>query len=141
MPKWLKVVLVLLGVLVLLCGLSGLGAYVWFNENREKLKGVQERAQNEGSAFAYEHNAEECVDEALRRLELRSGVIDQAEHKLFLKACLKKAERPPAFCLGIPPRGELIAFAKWTVERCAAKGQPQNQDCSRLMQGLQEACQ
>ena len=141
MPKWLKVVLVIFGVLVLLCGLSSAGFAWWFNENKEKLKGVSDRAMNEGRAFAYEHDAEECVDEGLRRLELRSGIVDQAEHKLFLKACLQKAARPEGFCTGVPSRGELMKFARWSVERCAAKGKTQNQECARLMQGIQEACQ
>ena len=141
MPKWLKVVLVILGVMVLLCGLSSAGAVWWFNENKEKLKGVGDRARNEGRAFAYEHDAEECVDEAIRRLDLRSGIVDQAEHKLFLKACLEKAVRPQGFCADVPPRGVLMKFAGWSVERCAAKGKTQNQECARLMQGIQEACQ
>ena len=96
MPKWLKVVLGILGGVMLLCLLSSAGAYWWFNENKEKLKGVGDRAKAEGSAFAYEHDADECVDEGLRRLALRSGIVDQAEHKLYLKACLEKAKRPAA---------------------------------------------
>src|SRR5659263_498703 len=66
MPKWLKIILVLVGVVMLLCGLSSAGAYWWFNENKDKLKGVGERAKKEGNAFAYQHDAEECVAEGLR---------------------------------------------------------------------------
>lgn len=140
MPKWLKVVLVLLGVVVLSCGLSSAGAYWWFTENKDKLKGVGERAKTEGAAFAYEHDAEECVDEGLRRLQERSGIVDQAEHKLFLKACLEKATRPEAFCAGVPPRGELVQSATWAIDRCLAKGRPQDQDCARLMQAVADSC-
>lgn len=141
MPKWLKIVLVLLGVVVLLCGLSSLGAYWWFDTNKDKLKGVGERAKKEGAAFAYQRDAEACVDEALRRLAERSGIVDQAEHKLFLKACLEKADRPAAFCDGVPPRTEIMLSATWAIDRCAQKGRTENQDCSRLMQAVQEACQ
>lgn len=140
MPKWLKVVLGILGVAMLLCVLSGAGAYYWFNENKEKLKGVGDRAKAEGSAFAYEHDANECVDEGLRRLSVRSGIVDQAEHKLFLKACLEKAKRPATFCAGVPARGELVQSATWAVERCVAKGRSGDQDCGRLMQAVAEAC-
>lgn len=141
MPKWLKVILILLGVVVLLCGLSSAGGYWWFSENKEKLKGVGERARKEGAAFAWKSDAEGCVDEGLRRLHERSGIVDQAVHKLFLKACLEKATRPAGFCTGVPPHGELLAFASWAAERCVAKGKPKDQDCARLMQGVQEACQ
>ncbi|MDP1824312.1 MAG: hypothetical protein Q8L48_13745 [Archangium sp.] len=141
MPTWLKVVLALVGVMVLLCGLSSAGAYFWFNENKDKLKGVGERAKKEGSAFAYQHDSNECVDEALRRLGERNGIVDQAEHKLFLKACLGKAARPAGFCEGVPPRSEIMLSATWAVERCVAKGRAQDQDCARMMQAVQEACQ
>lgn len=141
MPKWLKVVLVLLGVVVLLCGLSSAGAYWWFNENKDKLKGVGERAKKEGAAFAYRSTAEGCVDEARRRLEERSGIVDQAEHKLFLKACLEKLELPAEFCAGVPPRGEIMVSATWAVERCLKKDRAQDKECARLMQVVQEACQ
>lgn len=140
MPKWLKVVLGILSVVVLLCLLSSAGAYWWFNENKDKLKGVGERAKAQGSAFAYEHDAQECVDEALRRLSARSGIVDQAEHKLFLKACLEKAKRPDAFCAGVPPRGELVQSATWAVGQCVARGRAEDQDCGRLMQAVAEAC-
>lgn len=140
MPKWLKVVLVILGVVVLLCGLSSAGAYWWFTENKEKLKGVGERAKKEGVAFAYQRDGEACVDEGLRRLAERSGIIDQVEHKLFLKACLEKATRPAGFCDGVPPLGEIIQSASWAVQRCIAKGKTDNQNCARMMQVLQEVC-
>mgnify|MGYP001587412782 CR=1 FL=1 len=141
MPTWLKVVLALVGVMVLLCGLTSGVTYFWFNENKYKLKRVGERAKKEGARFAYEHDSNECVDEALRRLAERSSIIDQAEHKLFLKACLEKATRPAAFCEGVPPRSEIMLSATWAVERCVAKGKTQDQDCARMMQAVQEACQ
>ena len=141
MPQWLKVVLIVLGVFFVLCLASSGAAFWWFSENKEKLKGVAERAKSEGAAFAYEHDAEECVDEALRRLEGHRGIVEQAEHKLFLKACLDKAQRPAPFCEGVPPRSELMRSASWAVDRCNAKGKTGDQECARLMQAVQEACQ
>jgi hypothetical protein len=140
-PKWLKIVLIIFGCVGFLCLASAGAGYLWFNENKDKLKGVGERAKKEGAAFAYEHDAEECVDEALRRLEGHRGIIEQAEHKLFLKACLEKAVRPSQFCEGVPPRSEIMVSATWAVERCVAKGKLNDQECARLMQPVQEACQ
>jgi hypothetical protein len=141
MPKWLKVVLIIFGCFMFLCLASAGAGYLWFNENKEKLKGVGERAKKEAAAFAYNHDAEECVDEALRRLENHRSIVEQAEHKLFFKACLEKAARPPQFCDGVPPRSEIMAGATWTVERCVAKGKTNDQECARLMQGIIETCQ
>ena len=141
MPKWLKVVLIIFGCFAALCLVTAGAGYVWFNENKDKLKGVGERAKKEGAAFAYQHDANECVDEALRRLEGHRGLVEQAENKLFFKACLEKAARPPQFCDGVPPRSELMLTATWAVERCVEKGKPNDQDCARLMQGIVEACE
>ena len=140
MPNWLKVILILLGIVVLLCGVTSAGAYWWINDNKDRLKGVGERAKKEGTAFAYEHGAEECVDEGLRRLKERNGIVDQVEHKLFLRACLDKAARPATFCADAPPPGEILRAATWGVERCIQKGRAQDQDCGRLMQAVLEAC-
>jgi hypothetical protein len=140
MPRWLKVVLIIFGCFAFLCLASAGAGYWWITENKDKLKGVGERAKKEGAAFAYNRDAEACVDEALRRLEDHRGIVEQAEHKLFFKACLEKAARPPQFCDGVPPRSELMAGAAWTVSRCVAKGKTNDQECARLMQGIIEAC-
>lgn len=140
MPKWLKVVLIIFGGFAFLCLATAGAGYVWFTENKDKLKGVGDRAKSEGAAFAYNRTAEDCVDEALRRLENHRGIVEQAENKLFIKACLEKAQRPPQFCDGVPPRSELMATATWSVERCVAKGKTNDQDCARLMQAIVEAC-
>lgn len=141
MPKWLKIVLILVGVMLFACGLCGGGAFFWFNENKEKLKGVGDKAKQEGAAFAYRSNSEGCVDEALRRVTKDTSIVDQAGNKIFLKACLDKTERAPGFCDDVPPRSELIVSAKWAVERCVEKGRVEDQVCARLMQVVQEACQ
>lgn len=140
MPRWLKVVLIVFGCIALLCLVSAGAGYWWIQQNKDKLKGVSERMKQEASAFAYNHDAEECVDEALRRLEGHRGIVEQAEHKIFFKACLEKAKRPPQFCDGVPPRSEFMASAAWASERCEAKGKSNDQDCIRLMQGILEAC-
>lgn len=146
MPRWLKVVLGILAALLLLCLLGSAAGYLWLESNKERLKGVGERAAAEGHDFGDGRDAEACVDEGLSRLAQRSSIIDQAEHKLFLKACLETAARDPEFCRDVPAKGELtarglIASAGWAVGRCTAKGKAQDQDCTRLMQVVQEACQ
>ena len=141
MPKWLKVILVLLAVVVLLCGLSSGGLYFWANKNGARLKRESEKAKRDGASFAWKSDAGGCVDEGLRRLGEHNGIIDQAENNLFLKACLGQAKRPDGFCTGVPAHGEIMAAASWALERCAAKGKPKDQDCARLMQVVQTACQ
>ena len=146
MPRWLKIVLGIAGALLALCLVTSAAGYLWLDQNKERLKGVGERATTEGHDFGDGRDAEACVDEALQRVAVRNGIVDQAEHKLFLKACLETAARAPEFCRDVPAKGELsaqtvLASAGWAIGRCTAKGKAQDQDCTRLMQVVQEACQ
>lgn len=140
MPKWLKVVLALMGVSFLLCVGISAAAYFWIDANKDRLKDVGTRAHNEAEAFAANHDSNECVNEALGRLTQRSGIVDEAEHKIFLRACLEKAERPAGFCDGIPARNQFIATAEWSVKKCSSLGYAGSQPCGRLMGAVQEVC-
>jgi hypothetical protein len=146
MPRWLKLVLGLIGALLALCLVTAAAGFAWLDRNKDRLKGVGERATTEGQDFGDGRDAEACLDEALQRLAARNGIVDQAEHKLFLKACLATAARDAGFCRDVPAKGELsaqsvITSAGWAMGRCTARGKPQDQDCARLMQVVQEACQ
>ena len=140
MPKWLKVVLALLALFLLLCGGLSAAGYYWLDSNKERLKGVGERAHKEAEEYAYTHDANECVSAALGKLTQRNSIVDEAEHKIFLKACVEKAKRPDGFCTGVPVRNEIFASAQWAVEKCQALGYPGSQPCGRLVQAIQEAC-
>lgn len=146
LPRWLKVVLGLFAALLLLCLAGAGGAWWWLDANQGRLKEVGDRAVLEGQAFADGRDAEACLDEALTRLRAENGIVEQATHRVFLKECLARASRPPGFCDGVPAKGELSAqslltYAEWAAGRCAAKRRTQDQDCSRLMQVVQDACQ
>lgn len=140
MPTWLKVVLGLLAGALLLCAVGAGAVYFWVDKNKDRLKDVGQRAHREAEAFAANNDATACVQETLRRLDERSGIVDEAEHKIFLRACLDKAQRPADFCEGVPARGEYIATAEWAVKKCQALGRAGNQPCGRLVQAIQEAC-
>lgn len=142
MPKWLKVVLVVLAALAVVCCLGSAGVYWYLDTHKEELKGAATTAVGEGRAFGHGagNDADACVDEALRRLQTRRGLVDQATNQMFLKACLEVAPRPDGFCRDVPASGEVVAIATWAVERCAAKSAGKDQDCARLMQVVQRAC-
>lgn len=140
MPKWLKVVLIVFGVVGGLCCLGGSAAYAWLYSHKDELKDLGKTANEEGRAFGKLNDAEGCVDEALRRLQVRRGLVEQAAHQMFLKSCLEVAPRPDGFCKGAPASGEVLAIATWSVERCAAKGARGDEDCARMMQVVQRAC-
>ncbi len=94
MPKWLKVVLSVFGVLLFLCLSCGGAGYLWVDQNKDRIKSSGDAAKKEGLAFAATADAGGCVDEALRRLTVKSGIIDQALNNIFLQACLEAAPKP-----------------------------------------------
>lgn len=141
MPKWLKIILGLIVACTLLCGVGVGGVVWWFDRNRAELKGKGDAALADGRAFGAGKPAQECVAEALDRSRKDDGILAGAMHKLFLRACLETSEVPPDFCAGIPPRGEIIKTATWSLDYCAAQGLAGDQPCTRLVQSLQEHCE
>ena len=140
MPKWLKVVLLVLGALVLLCVGGSLVFAGWLNANKDELKADGDKAKTDGEAFGRSSDATSCVTEGLRRLEQERGIVKQALDHLFVEHCLLVATRPDDFCQGVPPRGEVVATATWAVEQCTARERGGDQDCARLMHVVQKVC-
>lgn len=141
MPKWLKVVLLTMLVLVLLCGI-GVGAVgFWFNSNKDRLREDGKRLMAEAKVFGGSTDADGCVKESLRRLDAADGFVAQAEQKVFLRGCLENTLARPDFCAGVPKMTEFMAAASWSVANCNDRGAKDPQACGRLMQAVMEHCE
>jgi hypothetical protein len=141
MPKWLRVLLLVVGVGVGTCGLLVSAGMWWFNRNKEALKTKYAEATAAGGAFGREHDDTECVDEALARKDAKGGVLNQVASQVFLQACLKVAPRTPGFCDGVPPPGaKFIESTTWASAACGRRGLGELQACSQMMQEIQRAC-
>ncbi len=140
MPKWLTVVLLVVAVLVGTCGLVISGGMWWFNKNRAQLEAAGAEATVEGEAFAKDHDDSSCVEEAFGRLAVKSGFLDEARHKVFLKTCLRAAARTPGFCTGVPAPDDIMGSAGWAITTCGKRVRGDQQACGRLMHAVQEAC-
>lgn len=140
MPKWLKVVLALFAGLMVLCGVSGFVAWRWLDNNKERLKSMGDAAARDGTAWGRTHDANSCVDEALRRNDAEGGIVNEAGHGIFMRACLDTAPRPAGFCDGVPPKNEIFQTAEWVVKKCLALNRAGDQPCTRLVKAIQESC-
>ncbi|MBE2248718.1 MAG: hypothetical protein IAE78_04145 [Myxococcus sp.] len=141
MPKWLKIVaLVMLG-LVLLCGLGVGGVAFWFNTNKDRLRESGKRIMAEAKAFGSGADADACVNESMRRLDAADGFVAQAEQKVFLRTCLENTLARPDFCVGVPKMTDFVAAASWSVANCNQRGAKDAQACGRLMQAVMEHCE
>ncbi|MER2563976.1 MAG: hypothetical protein ABTQ32_24815 [Myxococcaceae bacterium] len=140
MPKWLKILLLVMLGLVLTCGLGIGGVAWWFNANKDRLREDGKRIMAEAKTFGNTTDADGCVTESLRRLDNADGFVAQAEQKVFLRACLENTLVRPDFCEDVPSMSELMKAATWSVANCNDRGAKDPQACGRLIQAVMEFC-
>jgi hypothetical protein len=127
------------GLLLIVFGTCGAG-YLWLQSNSEELREAGKAAVREGQAWGRGKTGADCVNEGLTRLASVSGVVAEATNKVFVEACLKVSHVDDAFCMGVPPRNEIMQSATWALERCAALGKADDPACTRLVGAIQERC-
>ena len=140
MPTWLKVVLVIAAIGVLGLVAIGFGGYWWLKSNKDRFVEIGKRAKADGAQFAATHDGAGCLREALRRLDRADGIMAQAEVKVFLSSCLDEARESPGLCDGVPPKGEIMRTAGWSVGKCTQLGRSGDQPCNQLITAMQEHC-
>lgn len=128
--------------LVLIGGATCGGIFIWFQANADELRASGKATLREGASFGSGKDARACIDEGLRRLPAAqaSGIVAEATNKVFVESCLKIAKVDDTFCVGVPPRDEIMQSATWAVQTCAAAGKPGDQACARLVGAIQERC-
>jgi hypothetical protein len=140
MPKWLKVLLVVGGVLLALTAMCIGGGVYWFQSNKDQFLAVGNQAKAEGQKFGGKSDDTGCVREALSRLDAASGMMNEVRHKVFLSACLEAAGATPGFCEGVPSRDELMSSVTWALQVCGEYEAKDPQACGRLVQEVQGHC-
>jgi len=138
MPTWSKVVLAF-GAAVVVVVLAYLGGKHWWEANRGRLRQLGDRMRTEGKAFGEKSNAEDCVNEALRRLDDKGSFFEHAGQRTFLKWCLASAYKPPGFCDRVPRPGEIMKTALWANVECERRVRGNNQ-CTNVMQAVADYC-
>lgn len=137
---WWAILLIVFGVLALLGGLVIGGAVWWFASNKDRLIAEGKQSTEEGNAYAASHDRNACVDEGLRKLDACSGIMCEAQTKIFTSTCIQSAAPMPTFCNGVPPSTEIVKTSRWLIDECARRGKPGNQRCTRLLQVVPEMC-
>ncbi len=141
MPKWLKIVLILLGVGILGVGLLVGGIAWWVSANKDRLAEIGKNGQEEGTRFGATHSQSQCVDDGLSHLK-DCGALDfmcEAGNKIRLVSCLDAATQDGT-CNNVPSRNDIFRVATWANEQCTDKGFRGSQPCGRMMQALPEVC-
>lgn len=143
MSKNMKIVLIVLGCLVLLCGGVVTAGLYWFSTSGKQMmeqmsQGVQQ-ASEEGEAFGVGKDDNACLKEAMRRLQQDNSLRQTMSANMFLGSCLAKSQPTPEFCQAVPPSGEFTKTAQWSAKRCQELGVTSSA-CTQLMGMVQAHC-
>lgn len=141
MPKWVKVVLiiVLVGFIALVAGV--IVAARWVRIKGARLQEQGKVLVSEAEEFGRGKEAGVCVAEALRRLQTCPGFICEAKVKVFLTSCLQSADESTELCNGVPSPKELMDGARWQMAECQRRGfEGTDQRCMRTVSTVQIHC-
>ncbi|MDT5155655.1 MAG: hypothetical protein QOC99_3365 [Acidobacteriota bacterium] len=141
MPTWLKVVLIIGGlVIVLIVAAVITGVYV----ARKYGPGLMEAGKQtvgEGGEYGRRTDNEGCLNEAVARQGRSEGFTDIIKNNIFLRACLESSRPTPAFCDSVPRQMEFVKGAQWQLQQCKHYGLTPEKQCGQLFQQVQQFCE
>src|SRR5262249_2595706 len=112
MPTWLKVTLIVIGVVIALVLSVGIGGYLWGKNYGDTIVADGKVAMGQGHRFAAGKDSWGCVDEGARRAK-GAGFSGAIATRLFLDACLKSARLAPGFCDAVPGPTDFLSAVSW----------------------------
>ena len=146
MPRWLKVVLMVGGLLFLSCfAMCGACAYLSYDLGQEVNK-LAPQAIAEAERDALDSDQAGCLEKSLQRGAdcdelgpLEAGRC-MAVTQIYAKACFEEAKATEGFCDDLPEGGSLAGMVKWPVQRCIDLGREGSQSCVQIVQSVISCC-
>lgn len=141
MPTWLKVVLIVGGLLLVLA-LAAVGTIVYVAQKYGPgLVEAGKHALDEGQAYGRTSDEQGCVDEAVARHKRAEGFTGILHTNLFMRSCLDASRPTPNFCDAVPQRMEFVKAARWQLDECKRYGLTPEKQCGQLFQQVQQYCE
>lgn len=141
MPTWLKVVLLVGGLLLVLL-VAAVGTLVYLGvKHGPALVESGKHSIEEGQAYGRATDEQGCVDEAVVRYKRAEGFSGILSTSFFMNSCLEVSRPTPNFCDAVPRRSEFIRGAQWQADECKRYGLKPEQQCDQLFQQVQQYCE
>ena len=141
MPKWAKILLIILGVFVLLgIGVIIAGVVWWNSSGKQFFEGAMKSVQ-EGQTYGRSADNAACVDESFVRFKRDSSMTNIVSARSFLTGCLQTSKSTPNFCDGVPAQLEFTNSARWKTEQCQARGLGSDPNCPQMFDAVQQHCE
>ena len=143
MPKWVKVLLIVVGTLFVVLVVAGFVGAMALKSTVEDVQREARMATVDGEVFGMTSTTEECVEEMVNRSAVCEGFSPTCAPPLsaFLWACVEEATYQPSFCTGMPPLTQENAMMEWGQETCAKYGQPSNPMCALAVATITGYCE
>jgi hypothetical protein len=141
MPKWLKILLIIFGCLILMVvGVIGVGVYWWNKQGSQFFQGAMQSVKD-GQDYGKHADNAGCVTEAIGRYKHDTSFNGIIVSKSFLTGCLQTSRATPEFCNGVPRRLSFTDSAKWRLEQCRAVGLGEDSNCQQIFDAVQQHCE
>jgi hypothetical protein len=142
MPTWLKVVLIVGGLLVVLFIAAAVGLFFVARKYGPEIVEAGKHSMEEGRDYGRRTDNEGCLNEAVARHSSGGGGIGAAINtNLFLDACLEVSRPTPGFCDDVPAPLEIMRSARWQMDECKHYGLRPESQCGQIFQQVQKFCE
>ena len=141
MPTWLKVVLIVGGLLLVLL-VAAVGTLVYLGvKHGPALVEAGKHSVEEGNAYGRGTDERGCVDESVARHKRAEGLTEIFSTSIFMNSCLQVSRPTPNFCDAVPHRVEFMKSAQWQMDECKRYGLKPERQCGQLFQQVQQYCE
>ncbi len=141
MPTWLKVVLIVGGLLLVLVVASLVGLFFVAKRYIPEIVEAGKQNTEEGRQYGLLTDNEGCVNEAASRHKHAEGFRDLLKEPFFMQSCLAASRPTPGFCDDVPSRFEFMKSAQWQLDECKRYGLAPESQCAQLFQQVQIFCE
>jgi hypothetical protein len=141
MPTWMKVLLIVGGLLVVLLVAAGVATFFVVRRYGPALVEAGKQTMAEGTEYGRRTDNEGCLNEAVARQARIKGIAEVVKNGIFMRSCLEASRPTPGFCDDVPGRMEFMRAARWQLDQCKRHGLTQEQQCGQLFQQVQQFCE
>jgi len=141
MPTWMKVLLVIGGLLLVLVVLAVVGGFFVVRRYGPGLVEAGKQTFTEGAEYGQRTDNEGCVNEVVARQARADGFGDMIKNNIFMRACLEASRPTNGFCDGVPRATEFMKGIGWRAQQCQRYGLKPEQQCDQLFQQVQQFCE
>jgi len=140
MQTWLKVLLIVGGLIVVLIITIAVATFVLVKRYGPQIVETVQKTGNEGEEYGRRTDNEGCLNEAVARHSRAEGFGDALKNTIFLRTCLDASRPTPGFCDGVPHQFEFIKGAQWQLQECKRYGLRPERQCAQIFQQVQQFC-